>query len=84
MSAVKGRNRADTGCADDYFPIIPSDNTDLPTETREIIIAVDGNVKLRKISGEDVVLSLPAGRFPFRAVRVFATGTTATGLTGVV
>jgi len=82
--AEKGKSRTDTGSAEDYFPITPNDGADLPTETREIIIAVDGSVKVRKLSGEDVVLTLPAGRFALRVKRVFATGTTATGLTGVV
>lgn len=82
--ATKGLNRGDTGVAHDYFPITPSDGFDLATETREIIIAVGGNIVLTKLDGSDVTLTLPAGRFALRAQRVKATGTTATGITGVV
>lgn len=79
-----GRSKTDTGPADDYFPVTPDDGTDLPVDTREIIIASGGTIVLTKLDGTDVTLTLPAGRFAFRVRRVKATGTTATGITGVV
>lgn len=82
--ATKGMSRTDTGAATHYFPITPDDLTDLAVETREIIIAVGGNIVLTRLDGSDVTLTMPAGRFALRAQRVKATGTTATGITGVV
>lgn len=82
--ATKGRSRADTGTAEDFYPITPDDANDVSVETRELIIAVGGAVKVRKLDGTDVTLTLPAGRFALRVKRVWATGTTATGITGVV
>lgn len=82
--ATEGRSRADTGAAEDFFPITGDDANDIPTETREIILAVGGALKVRKLDDTDVTLQLPAGRFALRVKRVFATGTTASGITGVV
>lgn len=82
--AGMGRGKYDTGPAEDYFPITPNDNVDLPIATREIIIATGGALAVQKLSGDAVTLTLPAGRFALVVKRVLATGTTATGLTGVV
>lgn len=82
--AGMGRGKYDTGPAEDYFVITPDDNIDLAYETREIIVAVGGNVAVQKRNGSAVTLALPAGRFALVIKRVLSTGTTATGLTGVV
>lgn len=82
--ATKGMNRADIGASIGYFPITPNDGTDLPVEIRGLIVAVGGNVSLDRLDGTNVTLTLPAGYFPLQAQRVRATGTTATGLTGLV
>jgi hypothetical protein len=82
--ATIGRSKSDYGTAEDYFPITPNDAADLSVDTREIVVAVGGNLALMKVDGTTVVLTLPAGRFAFRVRRVLATGTTASGITGVV
>ena len=82
--AGMGRGKYDTGPAEDYFPITPDDGTDLTYETREIIVAVGGTLAVQKRNGDAVTLTLPAGRFALVIKRVLATGTTATGITGVV
>ena len=82
--ATKGRSRADIGSAYTYFPITPSDGSDLAVEISGLIVAVGGNVVLDRLDGQTVTLTLPAGYFPLQAQRVRATDTTATGLTGLV
>lgn len=82
--AGMGRGAYDTGPATDYFAITPNDGADLAYETREIIVATGGTLAVQKRNGDAVILTLPAGRFALVIKRVLATGTTATGLTGVV
>lgn len=82
--AATGRSRTDTGPSEVYFPITSADGADLEFETREIIIAAGGAIALVRPDGTEVALTLPAGRFAFKVARVKATGTTATGITGVV
>ena len=67
------------------FPIEPSDNTDLPYVTRALYIGVAGNVAVVMSQGDIAVfLGLTAGEvLPIRARKVFATGTTATGVLGL-
>ncbi len=72
------------------FAITPSDSVDLPRVTRSIYVGAAGNVKVNLAyapggTPESVTLTaVPAGTFiPVRATRVFATGTTATGLVGL-
>lgn len=71
--------------AQDFYLITPSDTVDLPTRIRALVVAVAGTVTVHKLSdGSTVVLSLPAGIFPTTNIaRVLATGTTATGFTGM-
>lgn len=82
--AGMGRGKYDIGPAEDYFPVTPNDAADLAYETREIILAVGGTLAVWKRSGDAVTLTLPAGRFALVVRRVLATGTSATGITGVV
>ncbi len=82
--AEVGRHAASLGASRHVFPITPDDGNDLPVQTAEIIIAVGGNVQLKQPGLAPVTLTLPAGRFSFVVERVYATNTTATGLTGVV
>jgi hypothetical protein len=79
-----GRSKNDIGTAEDFYPVVPSDNQDLPTETREIIIAVGGDLSVVRLNGTTALLTLPAGRFAFKVARIRQTGTTATGITAVV
>ena len=82
--ATEGAQKGSTAPADDYFPITPADGADLSVTVRALVIAVGGDVKVTKPNGDAVTLTLPAGQFSGRVVRVWSTGTTATGITGLV
>lgn len=71
--------------AADVFPITPNDGADLSNTTRAIRAAGAGNVVLITLSGQQRTCAFAAGETrPIRATRVLATGTTATGLEGMV
>lgn len=64
--------------------ISPDDGADLPVTTRGLNVAGSGDVRLTTLDGDTLTLHIAAGSvFPIRAVRVFATGTTATGIVGL-
>jgi hypothetical protein len=65
--------------------IVPDDAADLPHVTRALYVGGAGDVALRLMSGDEVVLrGLQAGcLIPIRVDRVRASGTTATGLVGL-
>lgn len=64
--------------------ITPDDNTDLPNSTRGINVDSAGVVHLTTVDGDTGTVFVAAGIvFPVRARRVFATGTTATGIKGL-
>lgn len=67
------------------FSVAGSDTVDLARSTRAIYVGVAGDVKVTTISGETVTFAnAPTGMvLPVRAIRVFATGTTATALIGL-
>lgn len=81
-----GYNVGVTGPAINAFAITPSDSTDLPETTRAINVAAAGNVAVRMMGQTTpVTLYVAAGiPFPIRVDRVLATGTTATGIVGLV
>lgn len=64
--------------------VTPSNDTDLVTATRGVSFAVAGDLKVTTVAGETVTIpsgALAAGGIhPIRVVRIFATGTTATGI----
>ncbi len=68
------------------FAIAPDDATDVAQVTRAIMVSVAGNVSVVLKSGDAVTLpNLMAGVvYPFRVARVLDTGTTATGIKGLV
>lgn len=82
--ALNGRNHSDYGVAEDYFPITPNDASDLTVAVRAVMVTVGGNLTLTRTDGTVVTLTVPAGLLPVRAVRIWSTNTTATGLTGLV
>lgn len=82
--ALPGRQRADTGSADCFFPVTPNDGTDLSNVTRRIIVGTAGTLHVTRADGVEVTLDLPVGDFPFQVKRVWATGTSAAKLTAVV
>lgn len=65
--------------------IAPDDAADLPHVTRALYVGGAGDVALRLMSGDAVILrGLQAGcLIPIRVDRVLASGTTATGLVGL-
>ena len=62
--------------------VTPSDSVDLTDGyCSAICIAVAGDLKITDIEGNAVTLTLPVGWHPIGAQRIWATGTTATGIT---
>lgn len=68
------------------FDVTPDDATDLSGLTRAIILGGSGDVAVVLKNGDTLTLpALAAGViYPLRAVRVLATGTTATGIKGLI
>ena len=68
------------------FVVEPSDTTDLPSVVRAVVLGTAGTVRWRGRDGSiNNTAPLPAGFIlPIQAVRIHATGTSATGLTGLV
>jgi len=76
-----------TSVPDDVVDIVPSDTADLPVVCRGLYVGGNGgDVRVRMLSGQDVTLrNLQSGvDYPRRIVRIFATGTTATQIQGLV
>ena len=72
--------------AEGMFDILPDDNNDLEQKTRGIYVGDSGNLSVRMVDGSEGVLgTLIAGMVhPLQVIRVFATGTTADDIRGVV
>ena len=66
------------------FAITPDDGAELGNATRALNVAVSGKVRVTTVSGATDTIHIAAGiAFPIRATRVWATGTTATGIVGM-
>ncbi|MEM1428623.1 MAG: hypothetical protein AAGG09_04120 [Pseudomonadota bacterium] len=64
--------------------IVPDDNTDLPRVTLGLNVSTPGIVRVTTLSGDIASVHVAAGvAFPLRVERVWATGTTATGIRGL-
>lgn len=63
--------------------ITPSDANDLSYYALMLVIGTGGALKVTTISNETVTLTVPAGQLPLHVKKVFATGTTATGITAL-
>lgn len=71
--------------ASDVFLISPNNDVDLAKVTRAIRANTAGDVVVVTVAGSTVTLKFAAAETrPIRVVRVKATGTTATGLEGMV
>ena len=67
------------------FDVVPDDASDLSHVTTAISVATPGTVRVTTLGGTTSDLTIYAGQaFPVRATRVWLTGTTATGITGLV
>jgi hypothetical protein len=65
------------------FAITPSDTVELPKVTSRIWVGVTGNIKVDLVGGDTVTLTaVPVGMLAVKAVRLYATGTTATTMVG--
>lgn len=65
--------------------VVPDDAADLARVTRAINVATTGTVRLTTLDGSTDTLHVAAGiAFPIRAVRIWATGTEATGIKALV
>lgn len=61
--------------------VTPDDATDLPITSRALNVASSGEIRLTTIRGDTETVYVAAGiAFPVRARRVWATGTTASGV----
>jgi len=66
-----------------HFAVTPADGSDLANIPRALFIGGAGDIAIRDGAGTDVTYTVPAGTtLLIRAVRVLATGTTATGIVG--
>ncbi|OJT95466.1 MAG: hypothetical protein BGN83_04940 [Rhizobium sp. 63-7] len=75
-----------SGPASSGFSITPNDTTDLAETVRALYVGGGGNLSVTMLSGEVVTLAnvFAGSILPLRAVRVRATGTTATDIVGLV
>lgn len=68
----------------DVVPVVPNDTVDLPDgECRALIVTCDGALRILTPFGSDRTIQVPIGVLPIQAKRVFATGTTAQGITAL-
>ncbi|WP_436397438.1 spike base protein, RCAP_Rcc01079 family [Roseobacter sp. S98] len=66
------------------FEVTPSDVSDLPWVTTGISAATPGTVRVTSADGSDSdVVVTPGQVFPLRVTRIWASGTTATGIRGL-
>ena len=67
------------------FDILPDDTTDLAHVTTALNVKTPGNVRVTTIDGSTADLSIhPGHAFPVRVRRVWQTGTSATGICGLL
>ena len=79
------RARTPSDPAASVFDIVPDDGADLAQVTTALNVLTPGTVRVTTVDGSDGTLSIHPGQaFPIRVTRVWATGTTATGITGLV
>lgn len=65
--------------------VSPSDTTDLSDVTNALNVATPGTVRVTTLDGSVTDVSIAPGyAFPLRVTRIWATGTTATGIRGLI
>jgi len=83
--AFNTRHRRPSDPASRIFDITPDDGADLVEATTAVNVATPGTVRVTTVDGSVAdVLIHPGQVFPIRAVRVWQTGTSATGIRGLV
>ena len=84
-NAFANRHRNPSEPAITVFEITPDDATDLAQPTTALNVATEGTVRVTTVDGSTTaVMIYPGHAFPLRAARVWRTGTTATGIRGLV
>lgn len=79
------RHRRPSDPAISVFDITPNDNADLVQPTTALNVATPGTVRVTTVDGSvSDVLIHPGHAFPIRATRVWMTGTSATGIRGLI
>lgn len=75
-----------SGPASSGFSILPSDVNALPETTRALYVGAGGSLSMRMLSGETLTLSnvTSGSLLPLRVTHVFATGTTAGAIAGLL
>lgn len=80
MTTGAYRNANATVSAHGAVAVTPNDSTELPVP-RSLYVGVSGDIKVTMVDGQDVVFeNVPVGIFPIQALKVWSTGTTATGI----
>ena len=78
---LDGSGRGISSPPDDGFPVTPNDSADLARDIRGLNVVNAGPVKVTTTAGTDLTVFVAAGiAFPLLIRRVWATGTTATGI----
>ena len=78
------RMRTPSDPAATIFDISPSDTADLDHPTTALNVITPGRVRVTTVDGSTGTISLhPGHTLPIRVQRVWQTGTTATGITGL-
>lgn len=71
--------------ASTLIDVTPSDTTDLSDVTSALNVATPGTVRVTTLDGSVTDVSVAPGyAFPLRVTRIWATGTTATGIRGLI
>lgn len=85
LDRFEGKAQGFESPATSGFGITPNDSVDLSEVTRALYVGVAGDVQVTLLSGSTLTFgNVNAGTFlPVRAVRVLATGTTASSLVGL-
>lgn len=79
------RHRRPTDPAITVFDIAPDDGADLAQVTIALNVATPGTVRVTTVDGSTSDISVnPGHAFPIRVRRIWLTGTTATGIRGLV
>lgn len=83
--AFDTRMRSPRDPAISVFAITPDDAADLPQVTTALNVATPGTVRVTTVDGSTADLTVHPGQaFPVRVRRVWQTGTSATGILGLV
>lgn len=84
LSPISSRATGQTSPATRLMVVTPDDSLDLTFSTRALSVSQAGFVRVTTVGGDTGDVYIAAGvPFPLRVIRVWATGTTATGICGL-